>query len=489
MADQPPAYTDAKDRPGTAASTGSGTKSSGSGASPSGSGTFNVLTPSQITNLATSEADQSIASQTAPYTTDISTYQGQSQRATDAINDMFGSILPYVQGSAQQVQGSYDTALGAESQIMNAAMTRLNQLKQQRAQDAQTMAQQIGGPVALGEFTAGLDDQGSLLANLSAGQLLHTLGYAQAGVQEAQAFAGKVFPLVQTEQVAQSKAHYQDLIDAAQKNIDQIKAQKGDLVNQRVDALTAQNQQYAIQVAQQKLDSLKAAHDWAATKHQLTNDDKRVKMAQQQFALTKTAQTTNTKLEWAKLDAAKKQAAAQLGLSKAELAQRDKQLQASTKYQNARLAAAERQQWAGYLDAATSGGAGKSVKVTNVVPTTLQMALKDPKNSYQGKDGKWYHIVSTQQQVGATAPITGPNNLVDYLVAHAVPKNVAVNMVKARLKLPSDWQYGDANPAQAAAVKAARARAAAAAKARAGRITGNQVDTGPPPGKGVVTTP
>jgi hypothetical protein len=419
-------------------------------AQPAGSGITKVLTPSQITNLAQSEAQTSISGQTAPYQADIATAGSQQQRTLSGIQSMFGSILPYTQGSAEQVTQGYNEALGASSSIMNAAQTRLNQLKQSRAQEAQAMAQEIGGPVALGEFTAGLDDQGTLLANLSAGQLLHTLGYAQAGEQQAQAFAGQVLPLVQTENEATARGHFQDVIAQAQKQIDAIKATKGDLVNQKVNDLTTQERTYALQKAQENLAAIKQKQDHLATVHTLANDDARLKLSQGQFAAQKAAQAATTKLNQQRLTDQEKQFQQQLGLTKQQMIDRKAELAATAKVSSQRVSAAERNTWAQWLDQGVNPQPGKPITTTTVVPSDYQQALKDPKNSYKGTDPKthqpqWYHIIKTTDVPPTNAAITGPNNLVDYLVAHNVPKNTAVNMVRANMHIPN-WKYGQPNP-------------------------------------------
>jgi hypothetical protein len=130
-----------------------------------------------------------------------------------------------------------------------------------------------------------------------------------------------------------------------------------------------------------------------------------------------------------------------MNLSNEQMAERKAELAASTKLSSQKLAAANRQEWAGWLDAALNPTPGKAVTTTTAVPSTYQMALKDPKNSYQGNDGKWYHIIKTTQ-TPTTQAIHGPNNLVDYLVSHQVPKTVAIKMVRAQLHIPN-WNYGD----------------------------------------------
>src|SRR5215467_2160589 len=156
----------------------------------------------ELTNLAGSQIDSEVGAQEAPLNQQISDLQGRETNSLQKLGDMFGTLMPYVQGAAGAVQDSYNTAFQAQQSIFNTAMQRMNQMKQDRAQQAQTMAQEVGGPVAVGEFTASALAPSEELSMTAPNNLTHALANAEAGVQEANAFSGRVFPLVQTEQTA-----------------------------------------------------------------------------------------------------------------------------------------------------------------------------------------------------------------------------------------------------------------------------------------------
>jgi hypothetical protein len=481
--------------------------------SPQASGIMTVQSADQIANTATSEVNSDITGQTTPLQTHIDTLDTQEGRTRDAIGAMFGTIMPYVQGSADAVKTGYDEAQMAEANIFKQASIQLNQFKQSRAQEAQALAQEIGGPVALSEFTSGLGDSQQALANAGAGQLLHTLGYAQAGEQAAQAFAGTVMPLVQTQEQAKARNYFEDQKKDLQSQIDVLKASAPAKIEARKQELTAAertfglakesadtekarvgvdertrknnlliaNRTYQLQKAQQGLDRVKADHDWLATKRTLHNDDARLTLAQQQAQLTK-AQLTGTvdgkktvaqqqiDLQAKQLTQREKEYAQQLGMTKQEFALRKQQMQVNTKFAQQKVALAKQTAAAEYLDAAMTSTYGKTVTTTTPAEITQVQAMRD-KGSWtvKGKDGKdhYYHMIKSQYTPQVTAPITNPNLLTDYLVAHNVPKPMAEKMVRARLNLPN-WKYGQ-DPAQDAAKKAFKADMAKENARRANR--------------------
>jgi hypothetical protein len=116
-----------------------------------------VRTREQIGKAATAEVGEEIRGQVQPLEGEIGTLQDRSKATLEGIGKMFGGILPHVQAAAEAVEGSWNTAQNQQAKIFAAAGTRLNQLRQTRAQEAQAMAQQIGGPVSVGEFTEAVD--------------------------------------------------------------------------------------------------------------------------------------------------------------------------------------------------------------------------------------------------------------------------------------------------------------------------------------------
>src|SRR4051812_38953387 len=115
------------------------------------------LTEQQILDQARTSVQNQIGAQTAPLQSQIGTLQSDETRALQGIGGLYDHIQPAVQQSAQAVDDSYRNAESVQNSIFAQANQRLNALKQDRASEAQRMAQQIGGPVAINEFTAGMD--------------------------------------------------------------------------------------------------------------------------------------------------------------------------------------------------------------------------------------------------------------------------------------------------------------------------------------------
>lgn len=402
-----------------------------------------VKTPEQITADVTAQVEAATKAAEAPLNAQIGTLGSNRDAAIAGIGKMFGNILPYVQQSAQQVQQNYGQAEQSQQQIYAAANQRLNDLKQQRAQSAQALAQQMGGPVALGEFTDAVDPAASQYAVEGGGQMLHTLAYGQADTGAAQAFAGKVFPLVQTEQTAQARQHYETQIKEIQDQITQLESQKSSQINKGVTDALIQERQYALQKAQQSLDETKAKQDHQAALRSLKQEDKRIKLAQDQFSQQKTTDKRSYTLETKKLSVQEKQFAQQLGLSNQEFALKKQQAAAATKTAMQRLALAKSTAAAAYLDAAVNPQPGKTITYSQAVPVPEQAVMLGKVNdAYADKNSPTgYSRLVTVHEASVATPITDPSALVDYLVAHRVQRANAIKMTKARLRLPDSWQY------------------------------------------------
>ena len=404
-----------------------------------------VRTPDQLKTAATSEVESELQGQVAPLETEVSTLGTREKNALADIGKLFGGIQPHVDAAAQAVQGSFDAAQEAQAGIFSAAARRLNELKQSRAQEAQALAQQMGGPVAVGEFTAGVEPAQSMLANLGAGAQLHTNLFAQAGVQEANDWSGKVFPLIQTEETARARTKYEADIKAIEDQISTIKGTKSSKINARVSDMLVKEREFALQQKQQGLDKLKADRDWQATLRTLRNDEKRIDMAKKEFDLRR-AEVTGTidgkpTLEARQLTATQKAQARAANMTDLEYKQRLSEFKQTAKLAAQKLAAAKRVTWAEYLDSAINPQPGKEVKITQAVPVTATQAIRD-KNAYPDNSSPTkYSKLITTTQTPIAEPITDPNDLIDYLVAHLVPKKIAVNMVKTRLNLPKNWVY------------------------------------------------
>lgn len=409
------------------------------------------LDQAAILKAAQGQVDTELKGQIDPLQNQIGNLGTSENRAVAGVGSLFDAIQPTVDKSAAAVSDSYAGAQSAESQIFTAANAAMNKMKQDRASQAQQLAQQMGGPVAIGEFTAGFDPAAEALANLGAGQQLHTLGYAQAGEQQAQAFSGQVFPVMRTEQTAQARSYYEDQIKATRQKIDDLNSQRGGLVNTRLNDLTKQQLDYQLQQHQQaldklnadrtftlssktaKLDQIKANRDWQATLTTMRHDQERIDLSKRQFALTEGKLTGTYKglptIDKQSLDASDRRSMAALNITKDELLLRKQTLAASEALAKKKFAADQQVTWNAYVDAAINPHPGKSVQQSHAVEITSVQALKDPKNSwFDSKTGKYYHAVTTHEVI-TTQPITDPDRLYQYLRAHHLPPSVAANKV------------------------------------------------------------
>jgi hypothetical protein len=409
-------------------------------------------TKAQITSAAEAQVQAELQGQISPLEGRVGSLETDRDRALKDIAAMFGNIQPSVDAAAQNVQASYNQATAAQSNIFAAANQRMSELRQSRAQEAQAMAQQMGGPVAIGEFTESVTPHQTALAQLGAGSMLHGLAYAQAGVQQANAFAGNVFPLIRTEETAKGRQYYEDQIKTIEDEITDLKQTKTSKVNAKANEMLVREREFALQKSQQALEKLKANRDWKATIRTLKNDEARLDMAEEQFALQQAGVTGEYKgkptLAAKQLTAEEKRSAAAMGLSEREFQLRKAELTKSATLKNKQLAAAQRATWAEYLDAAVNPQPGKTVTTTRAVPVPPELAI-------QGKGGNVYKdassptgyskLVKTEDTV-TTQPITNPHALVEFLMSHNVPKKIAVNMVKNRFRLPSNWKYYEQGP-------------------------------------------
>ena len=96
-----------------------------------------------LQKLAAAQIDASIKGQTDPLRSQIDILGGRETNAIQQIGSLFSGLQPYVSGEADKVQSAYETAFNASQDIFNTAQQRMNQLKQDRAADAQAMAQKI----------------------------------------------------------------------------------------------------------------------------------------------------------------------------------------------------------------------------------------------------------------------------------------------------------------------------------------------------------
>jgi hypothetical protein len=424
-----------------------------------------------LQRAAMGQVNSEIAGQEAPLKGELSSLGVREGNAQGSLSAMFGSIMPYVSNSAQQVTDTYNDSLNQEQGIFSAANQQMSQFLQQRSQQAQALAQEMGGPVAVDDFTSPLMPYAGSLINEGTTSMLHALGEAQSGEQEAQAFAGKVMPLVETEQHKSLSDSFEAQRSSIQKQIDTLEGTKQGAINSRLNDLLKSERDFALQKNQQKLDTAKSNRDWTATKHTLANDDARLKLAQQQFgvqtkdtaARLKLAQgqfNQNTKVQNEQLrqsairiDNQSLEAAAKLNLSKAQLQQKIDHSAETATIAKQRIAVQAQKNAMSTVEALMGSSKPISMTVRRTIPQTAGIiAIAHGKTDvhYDPKTKSYYTYhteTMTPQQwkqqrgisVGTT--IGDPNQLYQILVQSNTPKQTALAVIRARFG--KKWNPGD----------------------------------------------
>lgn len=410
----------------------------------------------QLWTQAQQQAGTEVGAQTAPLQASSTSLQGQEAGAEGQISNEFGQILPYVGASAQREEAFNNQSLQMEQGIFQAAGQRMNDLAQNRAAEAQQLAQKMGGPVATGEFLQGIAPYENAFPSMAAGEMLHSLGLSTAHAGEAEAFAGKVFPALETEEQAKSRSFFENQIKQNQDQINTLNASKSGLANDKLTSLVQNERQYELDLKNAALDRLKSNRDWQATQHQLKNDDARLAL--------ETAGTTGTykgkpTLENIKLTVSQQQAAERLGISEARLKQTIAKSTESSQIQQERLSAQVSKNGMSVIDAAMNPNKGRPITMTtkvNIPPGSLaELRAESGKMSdahYDPKTKSWYQYqrltLSPQDWAkrggySGTTPVSDPQQLFD-LVRGSVPllsPKAVVNLVRAKTGL-KNWSPG-----------------------------------------------
>jgi len=414
---------------------------------------MSAITPSvsddTLRTQAASQVDASIKASTDPLYRQQSDLQGRETQAIGQIGGMFDQLQPVVEGEAGAVQSSYDAANQASQSIFEAAQQRMDQLRQQRANEAQTLSQQIGGPVAVNEFTAAVDPDQTALASIAPNSLLHGLANAQAGTQQARAFSERVFPAMRTEQIANARNTFESQIDDLRKQIDSITSQRGTLIDQKLTDLQTAQKDWDLKQAQLKLDQLKADRDWEATKRQLHNDDIRLKISQKQFGLSEAGVTGKyqgrTTVQAAKIAADTKLAARRMNLSVAQYNDLVRHRLVTESQGNQRITNAAQKNAMAIIDKVTgrTNGALNMNKHIELTPAQAHHLMRSNPNIYavHKKDGIHYyydktvHLSPEQAERTYGSGIKDPQGLYDTLIGAGIPRSMALQTVRAKTQI------------------------------------------------------
>jgi hypothetical protein len=454
-----------------------------SGGGGGGGGGSGPPTPQSLASQASSEVGIQIGNEEAPYRTQIGDAQAAMANALSGLDKMFGNILPYVQSSAQRVGDFYNAGLAEEKAVWSTATARLDQLRSQRAAEAQAMAQQTGGPVPLDAFTSPLNTSLAEMPHAQAGGILRSMGLAQGGVQEAQAFAGRVFPLLQTEQHEQIRMQFQQRINDLQDEINRIEAQKTERTQTRLDELQQQERDYKLEQDKLALQKLQAQRDWL--NDQETQRQNRLRLANERANLLGYTEGRYRDAQgrihtWRKptlaatqtgLDAQQKAAALaeDVRSHQAGEALTDRQITVSAVNKTAALRQNQqvmqqnyRDTAAKYMDAVQNPGT-ETVTQTKyfIVPpgqyqnlTTAQQGATISRqltaaeaSAALGRPaaaGVYHFQVKSTTEAISHPVIQNPTDMYQFLVGKAIPRPIAAEMVRRRFGLPADWKPGSA---------------------------------------------
>jgi hypothetical protein len=408
-------------------------------------------TADDLRKLAESQTDAELTSQINPLETQAATTQSREAAASAELDRMFGDISPAVSDALHVVSANFDKTQAAEQALFAQAGQRLNQMKQDAASQAQDLAQRIGGPVAVDKFTGAIDPSLAAFGPESAGSLLHSSATGQAGVQEMGDWAGKVFPLIRTEKQLSTRQKYEDQITKIQDDIATLKGTKQGKIDSRLNDLLTSERSYQLQLAQSKLEKVKAARDWLATQHTLRNDDRRLALAQGQFGVS----VANTRLRQKEIAARvrhmttqDKLTARKLNMSDAQFAQKMANAEENTQIARQRVAVMKEKNAIQMAKALQNPTSAKPITLTRRIyypkgsygEATAKAAVAQGKSGYYGdpKRHQFFHVIKetmmpgqwTQRNTGGNVPITKPQQMYQTLRGLGVDPKVARNAVK-----------------------------------------------------------
>jgi len=415
-----------------------------------------AYTYEQLQAQAKAAIEAQISGENAPLQAQVGSYTSQEEAARANIGAEFGSLMPYVQSSAQNVTRAQADALSMEQQIFQASGQRMNALHQQQAKEAQDLAQQMGGPVSTGDYTGTLAPYEQGLSESQGSTMLNALGNAMTDTVEAQKFAGQVFPAMQTEDQAKSDSYFRDQIKQLQDQINANEGQRSTLTNAKLQDLVTQERAFHQQQLQNQLDRKKAAHDWKVQQQQIASSKLSSQLSKAaakraNISLGQAQQRIN--IERQHVTASDRLAAQRLGLSVAEFKQRQAHELQTARQGQTRLSLSASKDAASVIDAAMGGGKPVSTTHRAYIPKSAS-AFKAPAGAYWDPKKKQYYKVVHEDmsagefmQNGVGHPVHDPNRLYD-LVRGTIPqlgRKATINLVRAKTGLKG-WSPGKQMP-------------------------------------------
>jgi hypothetical protein len=435
-------------------------------------------------------AASEIAMQAAPIHSQIAaeTQLGKQQQA--AVTQEFNSVLPYVQSGARET-ADFNTQMANDSQaIFQQAGLNLNAAQQNQAQQAQQMAQQIGGPVATGTFTNALSPYETAMGQSSAIGQLNTMQMGTIGTDMMGQFAGQVFPSMAVEQHATLRANINDAIQKLEDQLTTLNASKSKLVDAKLpQLLTAQVNYYKDQAAAKNA-AQKAYDTWVINKENADTRAAAVRVAAKKLGFDITQGNIKDAQGWAKIGQAStklQQAGIALKIKASDLTEKQRHDMAiegidvnkfiqTRNYQAAQIAlgqgrlnAMDTRNMMTFLDGATGGKSSNKpmsiykrtylpknsplVKqaVAALSPTNFMGKIKMPAGLHMDSKGNWFfteHVTQTPQayaeSAGASGTPTMDPNVLYAALSSAFPDEspqTILNAIRMKTGLPT-WKPG-----------------------------------------------
>lgn len=357
------------------------------------------FTRDELRQQAMRDVDLEISEATGPLGREGGILESRRAGALGGLESLYSSILPYAAQSAERQRQVNEQSLEAEKGIFAAAKQRLDSMRANQAGEAQKMAQTLGAPVPVEGFTAPIEAAGGDLENLGAGEMLETMGLGQADVAAAEAFSGRVLPMMKAEEEGRTRRGYDEQISKLKSEIAQIKSQRGRGINKRYADLLTQEREFALQ-------QLQGNRDYQIAQGTLGLQTSGQEF-EQQFAYDQLAQEANISY-------------AQLGADvAAQNQERTDQLRTNA---NELLSA--------YIS--------PEIETANISQPFPAGPGETP--DFIGDDGQGYIYKTINVRTDQPA-VKNPNRLYELLTSQGIPKKMAQNMIRRQLGLKG-WVYG-----------------------------------------------
>jgi hypothetical protein len=382
-----------------------------------------IRTPAQLRRVASAQIGEEVRGETGSYMTERTKMTGRRRRGLEDLNQLFGQIQPFVSQQRENMAAAQQQAYSQQNQLFEQAASRMDQFRQQRAGEAQALAQQVGGPVPMSAFTEGVD-AANVLPHAAAGSLLHALALGQGQTNEMGEFAGRVFPMVQAEEHQKMAGEYDEKISEIEDQITRIKASKAGRTTTRLNELLVQERQ-------DQLERIKADRDWKLGKGSLQVSRGGLDVQRQQLR----EQVRSSKAGEA--------------IQRSQLTLQEKELATKQLAEGQGVLDTQEDEARTLVDALTSGSTGEVLNVSNTVSVGDFKPGKQPEGAFLlpgrshiagSNKQRYYKVVNSREQVGATDPINDPNTIYRELTRRGYDRAMSLMITRQFFELGSGWK-------------------------------------------------